>query len=599
MNTSNEADSKLGNGFPATGAAKNLAESMWAMLNTASGSLPLEVTQDLALKMVTVLAEVNGISNSVPKTEHNPHTGIRPQSVPLLTAEPSGAVSPELPENSTLRRSDDSLSLNRSSTHEGPASKGVPRGVESTNSSEYWEELPPIAAEIPRANSSVATPGSLVGLSSNPEGEFWTELPGIVSENQIPRSSQTVGSRPISPSQGSYTSRAIALRETPSQKESHGNDYELRETESQSRPLKDINLGSSSPSGEAIERGSQSHGIRRQIKTLPLKLPPIPEKPTKDVGAIPAETPVSVRERSASPSKSGSSFTSARTSSPSLGSLGLDTPSAGGNAHLSDDEIQGKIERVLESSMIPAFSSLKIIVFNGCAILKGKVETDYERKLAIQMIRRVPGVRKVDDALQVLELQSPQKNTLGMSSSKGRPDRTKSKRQKADLDDSDNGWILRYRRQLVAACIALLAIGYTFWPRGNGSEPLVNKLVPVSGKLLLEEESLSGAQLTFFAMRSDKEFDSPVMTTTIKDGMFKIGDHWNKLGLRPGKYAVVVEYQAVTIGEDGEAVFGPNLIPRVYCKPETSPLKIEIAENKSEIGPLKISTEDVPEEMNL
>ncbi len=599
MNTSNEADSKLGKRVPATGAAKNLAESMWAMLNTASGSLPLEVTQDLALKMVTVLAEVNGISNSGPKPEPNPNTGIRPQSVPLLTAEPSGAVSPELPENSTLRRSDDSLSLNRSPTHEGPASKGVPRGVESTNSSEYWEELPPIAAEIPRANSSVATSGSLVGLSSNPEGEFWTELPSIVSENHIPRSSQTDRSGSNILPQGSYTSRAIGLRKTPPLDESNAGDYKLREPESRSGFLNDFNAGSLRPIIEERGKGHVLQEGRRQIKTPPLKLPPIPEKPTKDAGAIPAETPVSVRERSASPSKSHSSFSSARISSPSLGSLGLDTPSAGGNAHLSDDEMQEKIERVLEGSMIPAFSSLKIIVLNGCAILKGNVETDYERKLAIQMIRRVPGVRKVDDALQVLELQSPQKYSLGISSSKSRPNRTKSKRQKADLDDSDNGWILRYRRHLAAASIALLAVGYALWPRGNGSEPLVNKLVPVSGKLLFEEESLSGAQLTFFAMRSDREFDSPVMTTTIKDGMFKIGDHWNKLGLRPGKYAVVVEYQAVTLGEDGEAVFGPNLIPRIYCKPETSPLKIEIAENKSEIGPLKISTEDVPEEMNL
>lgn len=556
-------------------AAQNLADSMWAMLNVASSNLPLEVTQDLALKMVSVLAEVNGNSKS----------GLVP-SVPQKQAQ-QGSVNPVAP------------AAELPVTVSGAESN--PRPYAQRPASEYWEELPEIVSESkssvgskPNVGSSQASKNA-PSVPTQPSGEYWNELPTFVSESQLPKSDS--GIRSSGGGGGSYLSRAISQRATPPAPVSNSGEYQFRES--------DTMAGLSGDTAIAPNRSnpgvSPASSPKVPLKPPPLKLPPVPTGPVG--GSVESRTGSgsgmrgpSLQERLESQSRSGSGKRGGSGSSPGLGELGLGTPEAGGNASLRDDEVKEKVEFALEATMIPSFSKIKIIVMDGDVVLKGELDSDYEKRLAIQTVKRVAGVKKVNDALKTPDAEE-ELSAVRAPSRKGAAPKKKIQK-KAQLDDDENGWILRHRKHLSAAAVVLVLLGYNFWPRGNPGDPLTNKLVPITGKVEFADQALAGANITFFAMRSEREFDSPVMTTSMQDGVFKLGNQGNKMGLLPGKYAVVVQYQTMTVTADGEAEFGPNILPKAYSKPETSPLTIEVAENKSEVGTLKIREVVEGEEMN-
>ncbi len=559
MNNSETSDAKSPNQPLSSGTAKDLADSMWAMLNQASSTCSLEVTQDLALKMVKVLAEVNANQPAAANVVHSDST----QKLSMTT--PGNEPRQEI-------------------IHSAPRMQ--------VDAAEFWNELPPIESNVPaRKQIPPTTRNSKPALDRNQArgNEFWTELPEIVSENKLPSAPlESTRNSQIRP-QGNLTSRAIAQRQTIPQPQSisqvipQGEEYSFRQ------PVLNSDLQNKTLDSTARNRTPQN---KLPLPKLPVKLPPVPSNPVSSPEMEKRVETSSVSERmSPRPHHPASG-------SPLQTSREFNNSNAGEFSDVSDEQIQSRAERTLAESRIPAFSELTIVVLNRVIIVKGTLETDYEKRLANQLLRRISGVKKVDDAITVNE-PDDSRSYGAVSSSARKPNRPQKKRNKSKLNDEQNGWILRYHKHLAAAGIAIILLGYSLWPAGNSSQPLINTLVPVSGKVVFEENALPGANLTFFAMRSDKEFDSPVMTTTIQDGVFKIGDHNNHLGLKPGKYAIVVRYQTVTIGEDGEATFGPNIVPGIYGKPETSPLKIEIAENKSEIGTLKISEAEASHEMNL
>lgn len=586
-------------------AAQNLADSMWAMLNKASSTLPLEVTQDLALKMVTVLAEVNGNSNA----GLAPVQGAAPAQNPSAQGPSSHGLVPQAalpaPQAQPLPVEHAPV-VYGAQTHQS-----APRPTNTPRQSEYWDDLPEIITESQfESKSAIRTIPSNSYPSPNtpsapavgpfdqpPAQDYWTQLPTITPQSQLPQQPSTgSGSGVI----GGYSSRAIAGRNTPpapSAQPAPSGEFGFRES--------DTMYGlSNGDTAVTPPRDSQTG----RLKPPPLKLPPVPPGPASLASPTPAPqaapqgnrlSTTGVRPQTSQPRPA--SHPRPGDSSPSLGALGLGTPETGGTARFSDDDVQEKIVAALEATLIPSFSSIKVVVMNGEVVLKGRLDSDYEKKLAMQTVRRVNGVRKINDALQVDEDDAEEAVVRPARTKKSAPPQKKKKRKTEDYDDEDNGWIIKHRKHLSAAAVVLVLAGYFFWPFGDDGRPAVARdLVAVKGQLKYEEQSLSGANITFFAMRSDTEFDSPVMTTSVNDGAFQItSGKATKPGLRPGRYVIVVEYHNMQVTDDGEAVFGPNVLPKIYSKPETSPLKIEVAEDKPEIGLVHVTEPEQPAEMNL
>lgn len=67
-----------------------------------------------------------------------------------------------------------------------------------------------------------------------------------------------------------------------------------------------------------------------------------------------------------------------------------------------DDDVLWRVESYLGSKHFPAFRALKVMVNQGVVTISGKVENFHERQVALNCCRRVAGVRKLIDNIQVM-----------------------------------------------------------------------------------------------------------------------------------------------------------------------------------------------------
>jgi osmotically-inducible protein OsmY len=67
----------------------------------------------------------------------------------------------------------------------------------------------------------------------------------------------------------------------------------------------------------------------------------------------------------------------------------------------SDHDLESRLQSELSNNQRPAFKRLQVNVAQGIVTLRGCVRSYYERQLAVQCCRRVPGVLQMIDALEV------------------------------------------------------------------------------------------------------------------------------------------------------------------------------------------------------
>jgi osmotically-inducible protein OsmY len=67
----------------------------------------------------------------------------------------------------------------------------------------------------------------------------------------------------------------------------------------------------------------------------------------------------------------------------------------------SDHDLESRLQSELSNNQRQALKRLQVHVAQGIVTLRGCVRSYYERQLAVQCCRRVPGVRQMIDALEV------------------------------------------------------------------------------------------------------------------------------------------------------------------------------------------------------
>jgi len=68
-----------------------------------------------------------------------------------------------------------------------------------------------------------------------------------------------------------------------------------------------------------------------------------------------------------------------------------------------DEELQGRVGRFLAERHVPALRRLKVEARDGTVTLRGRVGTFYEKALGARCCQRVAGVRRIVDAVSVVE----------------------------------------------------------------------------------------------------------------------------------------------------------------------------------------------------
>lgn len=74
----------------------------------------------------------------------------------------------------------------------------------------------------------------------------------------------------------------------------------------------------------------------------------------------------------------------------------------------SDEDLESLARQVLLQSGISGFARLQLEVRDRVAVLRGALPTDFERQLALQLVRRVQGLERVDHEISTWEAASPE-----------------------------------------------------------------------------------------------------------------------------------------------------------------------------------------------
>ncbi len=140
----------------------------------------------------------------------------------------------------------------------------------------------------------------------------------------------------------------------------------------------------------------------------------------------------------------------------------------------------------------------------------------------------------------------------------------------------------------IAGAIAM-AVGA--WGCSEGGDPgLKVPVFPVKGKVTFEGEPASGAFVTFHPKTPPKPGETPTSprATVQPDGAFALTTATEGDGAPAGEYAVTVQWMK-PIKQGKDAVPGPNVVPKSYAEPSTTPLTATVRESDNALEPFAIT----------
>ena len=95
----------------------------------------------------------------------------------------------------------------------------------------------------------------------------------------------------------------------------------------------------------------------------------------------------------------------------------------------------------------------------------------------------------------------------------------------------------------------------------------------MTGKLTLDGQAPDGAKLVLHPTNVQGEPTGAAPNARVGgDGSFSVSSYSPNDGAPPGEYVVTVEWYKVS----PEGAPGPNVIPKEYASPKTSPIKVTI-----------------------
>lgn len=130
----------------------------------------------------------------------------------------------------------------------------------------------------------------------------------------------------------------------------------------------------------------------------------------------------------------------------------------------------------------------------------------------------------------------------------------------------------------LAAALSLIGCG--------SSEPRV-PVVSVTGKISFQGQVPAGAQVVLHPVATAAESNVVPSATVKEDGTFAISAYDQGDGAPPGEYVATVEWFRLVATEGGGGR-GPNVLPAAYASPATSPIRVTVKTESTQLPPIEI-----------
>lgn len=248
------------------------------------------------------------------------------------------------------------------------------------------------------------------------------------------------------------------------------------------------------------------------------------------------------------------------------------------------EQIAHRVEECLASLNLPGQPRIGYQLEHSEVTVRGSLASEGERLLVLHRLRAVAGVARVVDQLTVNQVARP---TPVAAMPQRSPARTASRSSGPGLftrlQQAVSG---EYRNHAIAAAISLVVCGAWFYPRGPVRPVAVH---PVKGTVVIDGQPIANAAIVLHHVGNSKlpqNLHPRGMATS--DGTFSLETFDRADGAPEGEFIATVSLLEENI-VDGEKSYGLNLLPAVYSRPETSPLKLKITSATKELEPLKLT----------
>ena len=230
-----------------------------------------------------------------------------------------------------------------------------------------------------------------------------------------------------------------------------------------------------------------------------------------------------------------------------------------------DAELLERVRMHLAGRGIPSFARLNLQIRHGILTIRGSVHTPYEKQLLLQSARRVSGILDVvSDQLATHKIADP---------------------GPADSEDEGSRWS-RVEILKVALGVTVLAGMLTaFVLTRNGATVIPWAKTYVKGTVLVGGHPAAGAYVTLFPAAAQVADGPGIVAIAGIDGQFRIPAE--RFSGRAEDYIVTLRWFE-NFGKKGESQPGPSLIATEFTKPETSPLRVQVAAGRQTLEPFHV-----------
>jgi len=121
---------------------------------------------------------------------------------------------------------------------------------------------------------------------------------------------------------------------------------------------------------------------------------------------------------------------------------------------------------------------------------------------------------------------------------------------------------------------------------GSSQDPNQLPVYPVKGQLAFRGKPATGAFVVLHPKSNTGSNVTPPRGQVREDGTFSLTTYRSDDGAPVGDYKVTVEYRELVKQKNGDFSRGPNLAPKQYGNPKTSPLTVRIAEGENALPPI-------------
>lgn len=248
-----------------------------------------------------------------------------------------------------------------------------------------------------------------------------------------------------------------------------------------------------------------------------------------------------------------------------------------------NESILHAIRSKLSSRNLASLNQLEFHVDAGVVTISGTTSSEGERLLVKHLIQKTSGVVRVVDS-STTATSHPEARNLSTT----RPALT----SRAHGGGVASGLIANLpafkivHAASVAATVGLAGLGYWYFST-NPARPVA--VHPVRGKIIMNGEPLANASIVLHRVGKSKlPINLHPRAKVSEDGTFSLETFDRADGAPNGEFIATV---FLTKDEDvnGEKLPGPNILPVVYSRPETSPLKIQITSSTTELKPLELT----------